>query len=296
MMRPLSAAIMCCAVATLVLAVFEVQTGAGALVDFDDLTLAAESHWQGPDPDGTDITNPSGQEVRVGSFASGGVEFVNRFTWEYQTWSGFAYSNVTDVTTPGYLNQFSAFAGSGHGPGDDNYGVANGYRDQLDPADVDQLKELPFLELPANTRIESAYIVNTTYTALSMLNGDSFAKKFGGQSGNEPDWFKLTAYGTDAAGSPLAATVEFYLADYRFDDHDRDYIVDQWTQVDLSPLADARRIYFNLQSSDTGPWGMNTPAYFAIDDIRLTIVPEPSTLAIILVASLVGCLLPRVRT
>jgi hypothetical protein len=43
---------------------------------------------------------------------------------------------------------------------------------------------------PTPVTVTGAYFTNTTYAALSMLSGDSFAKKFGGASGDDPDWFK----------------------------------------------------------------------------------------------------------
>jgi len=52
-----------------------------------------------------------------------------------------------------------------------------------------------------------------------MKNGTAgFAKKFGGTSGNDQDWFKMTAIGYNAAGDSVKS-VDFYLADYRFDDN-----------------------------------------------------------------------------
>ncbi len=263
-----------------------VRPMAADTVTFDDLTLAPDSYWNGPDPNGTDEPDPWGGSlpVRVGSFNSGGVSFVNRHNLNFGSWTGFAYSNTTDTTTPGFLNQYSAYPGSGYGPGSDNYGVASGYLDILDPGDADQLRKLPYFELPDDALIESAYVANTTFAALSMLEGDAFAKKFGGSTGDDPDWFRLTAYGTDAAGTPLLDTVEFYLADYRSGDNSADYVVDDWTLIDLSPLAGAKRLYFNLASSDVGDWGMNTAAYFAIDNLEFGVVPEPSTIAM-----LAGC-------
>jgi hypothetical protein len=130
-------------------------------------------------------------------------------------------------------------------------------------------------------------VTNTTYAALSMLQGDGFAKKFGGTSGDDPDWFKLTVYGTDTTGNVLSNAVSLFLADYR---DASDYIVDQWTLLDLSPLADAHRLYFNLTSSDVGDYGMNTPGYFAIDNISMTTVPEPSSLALLCGAGIVGAI------
>lgn len=258
------------------------------VVTFDDLTLAPESYWNGPDPNGTETPDPWGGSlpVKVGSFQSGSVSFANRYNLNYDSWDGFAYSNTADTTTPGHLNQFSACTGTGYGTGSDNYGIAYGYLDVLDPSDVGQLLDLPSIELPDNASIQNAYLTNTTYAKLSMLQGDSFAKPFGGTSGDDPDWLKLTIYGTDASDTPLQDTVEFYLADYRSSDNSLDYIVDEWTLVDFSPLAGANRLYFNLTSTDVGEWGMNTPAYFAIDNLSFTVVPEPSTLAMLLIGGL----------
>ena len=61
--------------------------------------------------------------------------------------------------------------------------------------------------------IDGMYVTNGTYAYLSMLNGDAYAKKFGGVSGNDPDWFKLTIrkwYNGILAND----SVTFYLADY----------------------------------------------------------------------------------
>jgi len=109
-------------------------------------------------------------------------------------------------------------------------------------------------------------------------------KKFGGATGDDPDWFLLTITGKDSSDA-VTGTVDFYLADYRFDDNSLDYIVDEWTWVDLTSLGGATKLEFDLDSSDVGTWGMNTPAYFAMDDLHS--VPEPSTLAIFMGGGLV---------
>jgi hypothetical protein len=38
---------------------------------------------------------------------------------------------------------------------------------------------------------QGVYVTNTTYAYNSMRDGDMFAKKFGGPTGNDPDWYKL---------------------------------------------------------------------------------------------------------
>lgn len=260
-------------------------------VTFEGLPFGpGETSWHGPDPSGVEVNGPFGKEI-YGSFDSGGVEFTNRYVTSYGSWSGFAYSKATDTTTPGYLNQYSAFPGAGHN-GSGNYGVAFGYDDlepnlfdpdPFDPTSLADLLNLPHFALAAGTSLVGAYLTNTTYAALSMQSGDSFAKKFGGASGNDPDWFKVSAYGSNAQGQVLAASVDMYLADFRSADNSQDFILSDWKFFDLSALAGASTIYFNVSSSDAGDFGLNTPGYFAIDDIQLSSpapVPEPNGLVL----------------
>jgi hypothetical protein len=119
--------------------------------------------------------------------------------------------------------------------------------------------------------VSGFYATNCTYAYLSMKNGDMFAKKFGGTTGNDPDYFKLLIWGEKQDGSKTD-TIEFYLADFRSNDNSRDYIVKNWRWVDLSKLGKVKKLRFNLASSDAGKWGMNTPAYFCLDN--LTIIPD----------------------
>ena len=45
------------------------------------------------------------------------------------------------------------------------------------------------------------------------------------------------------------------------------FLIFSWTTVDLTPLGNARYLLFDLNSSDVGQFGMNTPAYFAMDNL-----------------------------
>ena len=114
-----------------------------------------------------------------------------------------------------------------------------------------------------------------------MLNGDSFAKKFGGVSGDDADWLLLTITGRDIA-DVVTGVVEFYLADFRFADNSQDYIVNTWQSVDLTSLGSVKSIEFSLSSTDVGEFGMNTPGYFVVDSV----VPEPITIALLGLGSL----------
>ena len=248
---------------------------AQSIVDFDDLALDPESRWNGPDPNGETVEGEYGPEVR-GEFASRGVAFGNTVELTYNTWSGFAYSNESDNETPGFGNQHSAITGDGRGEGADNYALAFA-ASTLGPGPIDAaaLSKLPSIAIPSGRSVESLWITNTTYAALAMQDGYMSSKKFGGESGNDADWFKVTAYGIDAGGAVLAMSVDFYLADLRFTDNTEDYIVFDWREWDLSPLAGAATLHFDFSSSDVGVFGMNTPAYFAIDDLTLNVNVTP---------------------
>jgi hypothetical protein len=272
-------------------------------VTFDDLPLAPESFFAGPTANATVVAGPFGPSLD-GTFTSGGVQFSNHYDQTFQSATGFAYSNTTDGTTGSFSNQYSAYTGTGAGPGADNYGVAFGHQDlaanefdlvPFDPSNPAEMYQLPNLTIPAGFKIQSMEVTNTTYTALTVKNGDGFGftKAFGGPTGDDADYLLLTAYGTDAAGN-LLGSADFYLADYRFADNSLDYIIDTWTTWDLTALGDATRIYFNLASTDIGQFGMNTPGYFAVDNLQIVAVPEPSSLVLML-AAIAGAVLLRCK-
>ncbi len=241
---------------------FILSASATTMVDFEDLILGPNSHWDGMDAIGEK------------TFVSQGIFFRNiSYDWGggFTSWEGFAYSNINDTTSPGYTNQFAVWTpGTGYG-GAGNYAVA--YRGS----------ERPRLTLPDPAIIASLRVNNTTYAALSMRDGDFFSKKFGGADGNDSDWFKLTIHGVAADDTPTGS-IDFYLADYRFTDNSEDYIIGDWTLVDTSSLGVVKHLEFDLSSSDVGSWGMNTPAYFALDNIE--VIPEPSVALILLAGAL----------
>lgn len=179
-------------------------------------------------------------------------------TFDFGFWlGGWAISNVTDSITSGYTNTFGVKAASGH----DSETFALGQNGAI-------INLLPDL---ANNPVEGVYITNSTYAYNSMRDGDGFAKKFGGDTGDDPDFFLLTIRGF-SNGEITADSVDFYLADYRFEDNSQDYIVNTWEWVDLSTLGSVDSLVFNLNSTDIGVYGMNTPGFFCIDDLTINLV------------------------
>jgi hypothetical protein len=247
-----------------------VHTASAAVATFETVALAPQSHWDGSDlsgaagPPGGFGETPYSQYLQIA-----GVGFHNTYTdWGgFGSWSGFAISNHTDATTPGFANQYSAITGGGAG-GSATYAL--GYYSTYEAITTN-------VSLGALTDLSGlgASVTNSTWAALDMLAGSSSGKKFGGASGDDADWFKLTITGY-AGGIPTGAAIDFFLADYRFADNSLDYIVDDWAFVDFSPLGTADELRFSMSSTDNGAFGMNTPSYFAIDNFLA--VPEPSSL------------------
>lgn len=193
-----------------------------------------------------------------GGFYYGLGHFVNDYDTTYQAWSGWAISTKGDDSTAGWGNQYSAITGSGVN-NTDGYAVADEYGNA----------KVVLQGAAAGAPVGGLYVTNTAYTYYSMRDGDAFSKKFGGSSGNDPDWLKLTVRGW-FNGALINNMVEFYLADFRFANNSQDYILNTWQWLSLYSLGNVDSIQFYLSSSDTGQFGMNTPAYFAIDNFTTT--------------------------
>jgi len=208
--------------------------------DFEDVGIETESYYNGADG--------------AGSIISGGFTFSNSYAdfETYTYWEGFATSTMTDNLTEGYSNEFSAITGTGALE-------TSTYAVSYAPSG----SEINF----EKTTVSGFYITNSTYAYYSMLNGDGFAKKFGGEDRTDEDWFKLTVYGVSETGD-TTGTVEYYLADFRAENSSEDYIVNDWEWLDLSSLGEITKLRLSLSSSDVGDWGMNTPAYFCIDQLN----------------------------
>jgi hypothetical protein len=181
---------------------------------------------------------------------------------------GIAISRWNDMTTAGYTNQCSvyysdAITGKGGYKGSNTFAVATGYNDPIMMGDI--RSSVSFLNGTMGTNNECVfdyfYVTNSTYAALSMKNGGYPAKAF-----TSGDWFKLVIEGFNKSGTSTGK-VEFYLADFRTSASPG--IITEWTKVDLSPLGSVTTIKFDLQSSDVGDWGMNTPAYFCFDNLAI---------------------------
>lgn len=87
------------------------------------------------------------------------------------------------------------------------------------------------------------YVCNNPYVYYAIEKGNPYSTKF-----EQGDWFKLVAHGIDEQGTETGT---------------------------VSELGQIASIYFTMESSDTGDYGINTPTYFCLD--KLTVSTEPSS-------------------
>ena len=208
---------------------------AQSVANFEDLNLPAESYWNGADGSG--------------SFTSGDYTFGNNFTdWgEYGTsWDGFAYSTMTATTYASLDDQYNSCVG--HGAEDSKTFAVFFYNSYAANTPAVARKD------GASFKLNACRVTNSAYAYTSMKEGDDYAKKFG-----DDDWFLLTA--TGYLNGEKVGTAEYYLAQ-------NGKITDAWEIFDLSEMGTVDRVEFSLSSSDNGEWGMNTPAYFCLDNFN----------------------------
>jgi hypothetical protein len=196
-----------------------------------------------------------------GGFTFNNIHFNNYYDTTYFYHNGFAMSSMRDSVTSGWGNQFSSITAGGYNS--NTYALFAG-SGSIDLTSVGN-PVAPF----------SFKVTNSTFAALSMRDGDNFGKKFGSSTDaggntdgtNGEDYFILHVSGIAANGDTLN-TVSVYLADFRFADDSLDYILTDWLDVDLTNLGGIQIAYltFDFESSDVGAFGMNTPAYFIMDD------------------------------
>ncbi len=222
---------------------------------FDDLSLPNNSAFVA----GFDTT-----------FNSGGITFNQDWNEAFNCCaSGWFYSNQTDTTTAGFSNQHSAITGIGAN-NSQNYGIAN-------PGNTD-------IDFASSSIVNGAYITNSTYAYLAIQDGNDGAGFVKGPFDNT-DFFTLTISGYDA-NSNLTNSVDVQLWDAV-----SEQALNNWLWVDLTSLGVVSKIGFSLASSDVGQFGMNTPAYFALDDLTVSAVPVPA--GVWLLMSSIGTILFR---
>ena len=105
-------------------------------------------------------------------------------------------------------------------------------------------------------KVVGCYVCSTAYFVDVTEHGNDYSPAL-----SADDEVKVYATGYDATGKELS-TVSMTLAK-------KDAIVKKWTAWDLSALGEVAKIKFNIKGGPTDDWGMQSPKYFAIDDITV---------------------------
>lgn len=218
-------------------------------INFNELELKSESY-----DTGTKLVDSTG------GFVSG-VLFLPVNPQEENYWTGFALSNILDKQLVANPSAFAAYANATKQK-ENKFMVYN----------QPQTPDAAAIEFEGNSSyvIGSISVANTHLSHLVMKYGtENGIRPFGGETNDQPDWCKLIIEGFDANGTQTD-TVNFYLADYRFANKRKNYIVSDWSTVDLQKLGKVNKVVFSITSSVTDAENnVLTPKQFCLDEMKL---------------------------
>lgn len=203
---------------------------------------------------------------------------------DWNTWWGFTASNHCDNTRPEntLVQQWSNMARGGIELADDGTVKTDQFGAPVSSSQVPYLVAFygSFMSArPVDVEFTDGkcyepvgvYVNLNSYSYYSMEYGDSFARAF-----TNGDRFTLTVHGV--APDNTEKSVDVTLAEYS----NGDLTINRgWKYVDLSALGVVNELYFTLDSTDSGDYGMNTPAYFCIDKLMVKPSGESSVAKIV---------------
>ena len=223
----------------------QVNTGTTTIVcDFENVTLTSNHQTVYNDSTGGN------------GFTSSNAYFPSQWDTAYGGyWStGWACSAVNDTVTHDYHNLYGCAAYNG-------YNHSNKYAVGTTAGTL----TLRMTDSLIGKTVTGMYICNNTYAYNSIVHGDFLSPAF---SGHNKDWFKLTVK-KYFHGNLSNDSAEIYLADYRYADTTQNYALQNWMWISLSSLGNVDSLTFALHSTQNGMYGMNTPAFFCIDNLTL---------------------------
>jgi hypothetical protein len=194
-----------------------------------------------------------GEDMVSSAFVSAGFKFNYNYNANWDSWSGYAVSGRTDTTYVSYvLGQYNSCVGHGYG-GSANYLVAYPQGETIEVADENTGARI----------LKGMYVAVNTYVQNAIVNGDIYS----GAAFTTGDYFTLNIVGLDADGEPTD-TLTYALADYRSADATAHSYAKDWSYVDLTALGEVSALKFFMDGSRKGQWGLDTPAYFLMDNFN----------------------------
>ena len=191
-------------------------------------------------------------------------------SWGGAVWDGFTYSRNADNSqqTDWIANQWGNMAGGGIATDADGNVMKDNEGVVIADPNVPYLVafgmgdfgagEPKQIHLNALHHAVGVYINSHPWPYHENINGGAAARALN-QNG---DYFRLIIHGLDADLEANGQTVVHYLAKF-----ERGTLTQSrnWEWVDLSTLGEIGGVFFTMESTDIGQWGMNTAAYFVID-------------------------------
>lgn len=196
---------------------------------------------------------PYDPETWSGGFSGGGIAISNYGNTSFE---GADYTRQLEAFVLSIDKEFYATREYSGNNGSDNFAIVY---------DAGAWASNPAALVMADgvaRRIESAYVNITNYTLNVLVNGNDYTAPMA-----ENGFYKITATGFN--GEASTGSVDYYLAKNHA-------IAGSWVCWDLNKLGFVDKVVFSVSGSPEqyGDWGLNTPAYFAIDDIAVRVFAE----------------------
>lgn len=178
----------------------------------------------------------------------------------------YSYNNQCSVYNLQSVDGANTKAGAG---GSDTFVIATGYSD---PNSMSSCSRMYFTG-NAELQVVGIDVCNSSYAYGVLMNGNPYGNDPGKNIQEAEGWFKVEFYGFDSEGNPTngGAPVEFYLCDYRPGSATYTETISKWTNCDLSALGKVNAVEVNFKGSDTGLYGLNTPAYVCLDNFTVSV-------------------------
>ena len=144
-----------------------------------------------------------------------------------------------------------------------NFGVVYGYVDAYNQAWMAK----PEFKFNKSRKLVGLWICNSSYTYGVITYGNQFGSTGVATPLKEmKGYFQVNLECYDADGG-LIRTYKRLLADYR-DGQQQVEPITTWDYWEINAEG-VQSVKFNFEGSDSGAYGLNTPAYICIDDITI---------------------------
>ena len=174
-------------------------------------------------------------------------------SWGGTAWDGFT---VSKVTTNDPLDQFACVAKGGVN-GEGTPYILGFYSEYYTLNNEDEMPSSNIISFDDAYYPVSMAVCQTSQTLNVLQKGNAFAKAF-----TKDDTFAIIITALNNVYEPTNS-VTYYLA--------MDSIFNQgWETIDLSPLGNCMHLSITMTSTDMSYGFMNTPAYFALDALKIS--------------------------